>query len=125
VWDVAYEVGVAEIDEQHARLVALLNDLVAALRNGEQHDAALREVIRYTGFHFACEERLMRSVKYSGVAAHANMHRRLLGDLHGLRLDGTGLSVSLVARYLQEWLIRHVDGADRDVAAALHAAGAG
>jgi hemerythrin-like metal-binding protein len=82
-------------------------------------------VIRYTGFHFACEERLMRSVKYSGVAAHANMHRRLLGDLHGLRLDGTGLSVSLVARYLQEWLIRHVDGADRDVAAALHAAGAG
>lgn len=34
-----------------------------------------------------------------------------------------GVSVSLTARYLQEWLIRHVNGADRDLAAALRLAG--
>ena len=33
------------------------------------------------------------------------------------------MSVSLTLRYLQEWLLRHVDGADRDLAVALHAAG--
>jgi hemerythrin-like metal-binding protein len=124
-WNIAHEVGVREIDDQHARLVVLLNELVAALRNGQPHEAALTDVVRYTGFHFACEERLMRGVGYLGEAAHREMHRRLLDDLRGLRLDGAGVSVSLIARYLQEWLLRHVDGADRDVAAALVAAGVG
>jgi diguanylate cyclase (GGDEF)-like protein/hemerythrin-like metal-binding protein/PAS domain S-box-containing protein len=119
MWSVAHEVGVREIDEQHAWLVSLLNDLAAALRNGEPHDAALKEVIRYTGFHFATEERLMRGSSYHGAAAHRDMHRRLLEDLRGLRLDGAKVSVSLIVRYLQEWLLRHVDGADRDLAAAL------
>jgi diguanylate cyclase (GGDEF)-like protein/hemerythrin-like metal-binding protein len=123
VWNVAHEVGVREIDDQHARLVSLLNDLAAALRNGVPHEVALREVICYAGFHFATEERLMRKFCYDGASAHREMHRRLLEDLHGLHLDGPKFSVSLVVRYLQEWLLRHVDGADRDLAAAINAAG--
>jgi diguanylate cyclase (GGDEF)-like protein/hemerythrin-like metal-binding protein len=122
IWNVAHEVGVSEIDDQHARLVALLNELAAALRNGEEHEAALQEVICYTRFHFATEEQLMKQHCYEGSAAHRDMHRRLMDDLHGLRLDGPGVSVSLVVRYLQEWLLRHVDGADRDLAAAILAA---
>jgi hypothetical protein len=47
------------------------------------------------------------------------MHHRLLEDLSGLCLDGAGISVSLIVRYLREWLLRHVDGADRDLAVAL------
>jgi hemerythrin-like metal-binding protein len=77
VWNAAHEVGIPEIDEQHAMLVSLLNELADALRNGEAHEAALREVIRYTGFHFATEERLMRGRHYDGAAAHRDMHRRL------------------------------------------------
>jgi diguanylate cyclase (GGDEF)-like protein/hemerythrin-like metal-binding protein len=119
VWSVAHEVGILEIDEQHGRLVELLNQLTDALRNGEVHDAALQEVVRYTKFHFATEERLMRNLRYDGAAAHRDMHQRLLEDLNGLCLDGAGLSVSLIVRYLREWLLRHVDGADRDLAAAL------
>ncbi|MDA8249957.1 MAG: hypothetical protein M0Z28_12375 [Rhodospirillales bacterium] len=48
------------------------------------------------------------------------MHRRLLDDITSLRLDGSGMSVSLVLRFLQEWLVRHVDGADRDFAVCWH-----
>ncbi len=124
VWNAAHEVGFAEIDEQHAKLVQLLNRLADALRNGEAHDAALDAVIRYASFHFAAEERLMRGCEYPGEAAHREMHRCLLDDLRGLRLDGAGVSVSLIVQYLREWLLRHVDGADRDLASALHATGA-
>jgi diguanylate cyclase (GGDEF)-like protein/hemerythrin-like metal-binding protein len=119
VWNAAHEVGIAEIDEQHARLVELLNKLTDALRNGEAHETALQEVVRYTRFHFATEERLMRNHHYDGAAAHCDMHHRLLEDLSGLCLDGAGISVSLIVRYLREWLLRHVDGADRDLAVAL------
>jgi hemerythrin len=122
-WSVAHEVGVPAIDKQHAALVLLLNNLASALRNGEKHEPAFHEVVRYTEFHFSTEERLMRAARYDGATAHKDMHRRLLEDLRGLCLNGDGMSVSLTLRYLQEWLLRHVDGADRDLAIALNAAG--
>jgi diguanylate cyclase (GGDEF)-like protein/hemerythrin-like metal-binding protein len=125
LWNVAHEVGVREIDEQHGQLMARMNDLVTKLRNGREHESALREVIDYTRFHFATEERLMERFCYEEAAAHRSMHRRLLEDLNGLHLDGAAMSVSLVVRYLQEWLLRHVDGADRDLATALRAHGVG
>jgi diguanylate cyclase (GGDEF)-like protein/hemerythrin-like metal-binding protein len=122
-WNASYETGFRLIDAQHMRLMSLLNILVGALRNGEEHAGALTDVVAYTEFHFSAEERLMRQCGYAGAAAHRDLHRRLLEDLHGLRMDGAAVSVGLIARYLREWLLRHVDGADRDLAAALRAAG--
>ena len=122
-WTAALDVGMPEIDEQHAKLAGLLNKLAVALRNGEDHIEIFREIIHYTAFHFATEERLMQACHYDGAASHEDMHRRLLDDLRSLRLEkGVSLSVGLTLRYLQEWLLRHVDGADRDLAAALRAA---
>jgi diguanylate cyclase (GGDEF)-like protein/hemerythrin-like metal-binding protein len=119
LWNAAHEVGVPEIDEQHAQLAALFNDLGLILRNGEPHASVLSEILRYTAFHFATEERLMRECGYGGSAIHRDLHRQLLNDIRGLKLDGERVSVSLVLRFLQEWLVRHVDGADRDLAGAL------
>jgi diguanylate cyclase (GGDEF)-like protein/hemerythrin-like metal-binding protein/PAS domain S-box-containing protein len=122
-WSVAHEVGVPEMDVQHARLAELLNTLAAALHNGEDHKPAFGEFLRYAAFHFASEERLMALSGYASATTHCEMHQRLLADVSGLALDGEGVSTSLVLRYLQEWLFRHVDGADRELAAALLAAG--
>ena len=118
-WEARHEVGVPEIDAQHARLAALLNELGTALRNAEPHQELLERTIAYTAFHFASEERLMRACGFRGESAHRAIHRRLLAEIRALRTDGDGISVSLVLRFLQEWLFRHVDGADRDLAAAL------
>ena len=121
-WNATHEIGLPEIDQQHARMAYLLNKLADALRNGRDHVAIFRELIRYTDHHFATEERLMEACGYEGTAAHRDMHRRLMVDLHSLQLDrGEVISVSLTTRYLQEWLLRHINGADRDLAAALSA----
>ena len=125
IWSTAHETGLREIDEQHTTLMSLLNALVGAPRDETDHAAALDELLRYTMFHFATEERLMRTWCYGGAAAHHDLHRRLLDDLRDLRLDGTKMSIGLIARYLREWLLRHIDGADRDLANACLAAGAG
>ena len=123
IWSSAHEVGVREIDEQHARLGALLNMLATALRDGEDHGAALRELVDYTGFHFAAEERLMAEHRIDAAAAHGEAHRRLLEEIRAFRPDIDGVSVGLAVRYLQEWLLHHVDGPDRELAAALRARG--
>jgi diguanylate cyclase (GGDEF)-like protein/hemerythrin-like metal-binding protein/PAS domain S-box-containing protein len=119
LWSVAHEVGVPEMDAQHARLAELLNELAAALHNGKDHRTAFGEFIRYAAFHFASEERLMAQSHYADAAEHRDMHQRLLADVSGLVLDGHDVSASLTLRYLQEWLFRHVDGADRELAAVL------
>lgn len=121
-WSINHEVGVPEIDEQHAKLASLLNGLGAALLNAQPHEALLAEVVRYTAFHFASEECLMDDCAYRGAAVHRELHRQLLEDVRSLKLDEETMSVSLILRFLQEWLIRHIDGADRDLAAALLAA---
>ncbi len=118
-WSVAHEVGVPEMDAQHARLAELLNALAIVLHNGQDHRTAFGEFLRYAAFHFAWEERLMADACYIGLLEHCDKHRRLLADVAGLVMEGDGVSSSLVLRYLQEWLFRHVDGADRELAAVL------
>ena len=123
VWSVAHEVGVAEMDSQHARLAALLNTLATVLRNGEDHKEAFGEFVRYAAFHFGSEERLMAQSHYAKAAEHRDLHQRLLADVSALALAGDGVSTGLILRYLPEWLFRHVDGPDRELAAALLSSG--
>jgi diguanylate cyclase (GGDEF)-like protein/hemerythrin-like metal-binding protein/PAS domain S-box-containing protein len=119
VWSVAHEVGVPAMDAQHARLAGLLNELAAALHDGRDPRPAFGEFIRYAAHHFAAEERLMAQAAYANAAAHRDTHQRLLADVSGLALEGEDVSASLILRYLQEWLFRHVDSADRELAAVL------
>lgn len=120
IWSVAHEVGVPLMDAQHARMAALLNALAAVLHNGEDAKAAFEAFTSFAALHFADEERLMAQAHYPAAGAHGALHQRLIGDIHGLKLEGEGFSPSLVLRYLQEWFFRHVDGADRELAASLH-----
>jgi diguanylate cyclase (GGDEF)-like protein/hemerythrin-like metal-binding protein/PAS domain S-box-containing protein len=119
VWSVAHEVGVPEMDSQHARLAGLLNELAAALHDGRNPRTAFGEFLRYAAHHFAAEERLMAHAAYAKATEHRDMHQRLLADASALALEGEEVSASLILRYLQEWLFRHVDGADRELAAVL------
>jgi hemerythrin len=50
---------------------------------------------------------------------HRAEHQRLIEDLENLDLPEDDAGVSLIVRYLQEWLLRHVHGADKRMAAAL------
>ncbi len=115
-WNAIHELGIPEMDEQHAKLAVLLNNLGLALKNAEPHESILAEIIRFTSFHFATEDRLMNACDYKGAAHHRELHRQLLEDIRNLKPDDNEMGMSLVLRFLQDWLIRHVEGADRDLA---------
>ncbi|OIR02111.1 bacteriohemerythrin [mine drainage metagenome] len=75
--------GVAEIERQHHELVGMLNKLNEAARHDEPLERVERlidEVIAYTGFHFAAEERIMEQSGYAEIEAHKEKHRQLLHD---------------------------------------------
>jgi len=116
VWSTAYELGVPRMDEDHMRLCELLNALAEALLNGRDPEPAFRDFVHAAARHFADEERLMAGAGYPHAARHREQHQRLLAEIAGLVLDREDTSASVVLRYLQEWLFRHVDGPDREFA---------
>lgn len=125
-WTAAYDVGIAEIDHQHRELARRLNELAGALGRGDEPAVVLTllaAVFEESQHHFATEERLMEQHGYVGAAAHRASHAHLLEDLRNFSAGHSRHSMSLVTRFLQEWLLRHVDGADRRMAAALRAGG--
>jgi hemerythrin len=85
--------------------------------------AQLSEVIRFAKFHFATEEEMMIAEQIDDLVPHHNAHQRLLADIENLDLPDDNSGISLILRYLQEWLLRHIYGSDRQLADALLARG--
>jgi diguanylate cyclase (GGDEF)-like protein/hemerythrin-like metal-binding protein len=122
-WTEAYEVGVAMIDEQHRKLAEHINELVLSLHRGDPPPTMadkLASTIAYTQFHFASEEHLMVECMFAGAAAHREAHAHLLDDLRNFPIVQDARSLSLTARFLREWLLRHIATMDRALARAIH-----
>jgi len=125
-WTTAHDVGIDLIDKEHRKLAEHVNDLCAALTRGEA-GAAISDRLAATSScaqrHFESEERLMAAHGFADASSHRESHARLLDDLRGFSADCETRSMILVTRFLQEWLLRHIETADRRLAAALMANG--
>lgn len=125
-WSEEIRVGIPVIDEQHAQLTALLNRVNEDLRAGQGMEVLgphFDDLIAYTRYHFATEERLMEEYGYAGASQHQQAHRRLLDDLLSIRLQSDGASLILTLRTLKEWLVGHIMHGDRPLAEAILASG--
>jgi hemerythrin-like metal-binding protein len=114
------------IDKQHRQLAEHINDLAASLRCGDDRAAVsqkLETALSYTRQHFESEERLMDKFDFKDAAAHRKIHAQLLEYLQGFSAGWDMRSLSLTARFLQEWLLHHVETADRDLASMLASQG--
>jgi hemerythrin len=63
----------------------------------------------------------MEQHKVEGRGLHREEHRRLLRDIRNPRGEDEVGSISLILRYLQECLLRHVDGRDKELGRQLEA----
>ena len=80
-WSSVFSVGVAEIDNQHKKLVDMANRLNDAMKAGQGKEAigkVLNELVSYTATHFAYEERLMDQHKYPMSPEHKQEHKDLV-----------------------------------------------
>jgi hemerythrin len=118
-WRDEFETGIAYIDYEHQRLVALIN---LACENLSQPDAAdrvaecLGELYGQVCSHFALEEQLMRERKYGLYDEHKADHEALLEDMRYMmdayeagacETCGTTLDECLVA-----WFHKHFRARD-------------
>ena len=119
-WCERFSVGVTELDEDHKRLIGLIDQLFSAYRDktlSGEVDSILENLIEYTDAHFKHEEDLLRQHDYPGLHEHEAAHRSLVSALLKIRLDwNDGESESAVlklAGLLKNWLVEHIVGLDR------------
>ena len=122
VWKAEYCLGLAEIDAQHASLVALINRIWKSIIDKSEAPAVLSivdELEKYTIAHFSAEENFMRATGYPGLAAHHLAHQefvtRIAEEKKRAQITGS-LSIDL-AHFLRDWLLNHILVADRLYAA--------
>ena len=120
-WSEGLSLGVPVIDEQHRRLVDLINAVGDSLRDDTQRGggAVMQELIRHTELHFRTEEALMHAHGAHNAERHRQEHRVLLSDLRSLGAGLEATSVMLALQHLKAWLVRHIDTSDRELATEL------
>jgi hemerythrin len=114
-WQLRYETGIPEIDEDHRRLVGLINDLDDVLEGDgdlQRIGMVIDALVDYTHYHFTREEALMAEIGYEEAVDHALAHAQFghfLGELVGACMLAPGRDTAARVRdYLQEWLVDHI-----------------
>ena len=113
-WKDAYSVGVETLDQDHKRLIDVINRVAATEERGGSVAWAVHELAEYARVHFRREERMMQSAGYAEFTAHVKEHKAFL---EWLRSVGSALSLDAQAQFylaatikshLREWLDEHI-----------------
>lgn len=125
-WKSQYSVGIAALDEQHTEFIALMNELHAALLEGQTQNASrslLARLMTYAHDHFSTEERLMESTDFPGLAEHRAEHQALLFKVEEfavrLRQGDRAVCIELL-NFLSDWLTHHLQHMDSKYSAWLN-----
>lgn len=110
--------GFPSLDEDHARFLALFDQLQEALhedRGDAELPGLLEKLLDYAKQHFRREELLMDLVDYPDKADHVEAHGRLMQSLVELQqrhLAGQGGLALVALGFLKEWLLEHIGSKD-------------
>jgi len=129
-WKDEYNVGIDSIDQQHRKLVSLINQLQTAVdySTGEEFEReALDELVDYTKTHFGYEEGLMEKYGYPDFEPHKAMHRKMIAKVEAVLAEyeqDHDRAMEDAVTFLKGWLINHINGTDKQYSSYLIEKGA-
>ena len=119
-WDKDWEIGIAEIDEHHHKLVEMVQCLFGALITAQGSDYVKEiviELIDYTKYHFGREEEIFEEHGFPELEAHKDQHEELIKQVLDISQDilkhDTSEELSdEVYHFLRHWLADHIINED-------------
>src|SRR6266508_4307242 len=121
-WNDSYSVGINGFDDQHNVLVSLINQLYAAMKAGkgsQELAEILNSLASYTQVHFKSEEQALSRFGYPEFPHHLKEHQALIAQVEDFQRKSSqnqiGMSIP-VAKFLKEWLSKHILGEDKKYA---------
>ncbi|MGO9379278.1 MAG: bacteriohemerythrin [Dissulfurispiraceae bacterium] len=118
-WDGSLSVGVTELDDQHKKLIGIINQLNEAMKVGKGKDVmgkTIASLIEYTKYHFGAEEKILQANAYPSLIIHKKAHESLTGQVVDLQKNfGAGsLIISIeVMNFLKDWISKHIMSTDK------------
>lgn len=118
-WQEDYSVRVKEIDEQHKKLVVLINKFYNAFydhKHKEVIEEVLSELTDYTRYHFSTEEKYFRQFNYSDTLIHIKEHQQFIEKIKTFTVEkeiSASTTTFKLMAFLQNWLINHILKSDK------------
>ncbi|NOU20085.1 MAG: hemerythrin family protein [Bacteroidales bacterium] len=118
-WTDTYSIGYSEIDNQHKKLVEMINVLYNAFSQGAVENVIrdiLDEMIKYTDYHFKNEEKYFEKYAYSDAQEHIKQHEEFVlkvTDFYQEYNRGSETLTYDIMHFLRDWLLEHIKDSDR------------
>jgi hemerythrin len=128
-WNESLSVNVVEIDEQHRKLVGMINHLNDAMRQGKGKESLgkiVNGLLAYAGIHFRTEEKYFEQFEYPDADRHRKEHLAFTQKAVAFKTDfeaGKLLLSMEVMRFLSDWLQNHIKAVDKKYGPFLNAKG--
>jgi hemerythrin-like metal-binding protein len=114
-WSPEYSVGVGIIDEQHKRIILILNRLIGNEKEATTGSTLISDLITqmtmYAQEHFKTEEDLMAKFGFPLLDQHKKSHvnyRKKVTDLCTAVPLGVPIVPQVMLNYLVEWWQNHI-----------------
>ena len=124
IWTEAMHVGVAMIDNDHQRLVALLNKVSTRTIGDADVHQVITDLVDYTVYHFKREETLMQVCGYRDYDSHKAIHEALLLKIFKLseswKSDPNLKTLDELRLFIRNWLYDHILNVDTTITPYTH-----
>lgn len=113
-WDSSYSVGVTVLDEQHQRIVEIINNLLEHSEAGVRSETIsdlLYDLTQYAHDHFITEETILTKYGYTHVQKQKKDHKDYRVKIVNLCMDTVDHKTSVpndLREYLTSWWKRHI-----------------
>jgi hemerythrin-like metal-binding protein len=114
IWKPEYSVGVERLDQQHQRIISVINKLIAKpslFITSRTIAEALSDLNSYVSEHFLLEEKLLGENKYPSLIDHSKKHTEYSQRISDFCLRAVEKDKDVreeLLSYLGEWWIGHI-----------------
>jgi hemerythrin len=119
VWNDKLSINIKSIDDQHKKLIELINDFyenIANRSNKQNVSQVLSGLKKYIEEHFAFEEKYMKFYHYPDFGRHKKEHESFINRVKEIEdkfnSDQTVLSLDITS-FLFDWLKKHIMISDK------------
>lgn len=120
-WDDAFCIGNEQIDNQHKKLVQILNDFYHSIENNNDKieiSQCLADLADYTCYHFESEESLFSTSIYPKKEEHKADHQEFIDQIiiwQNAYQQGKGIISEDILDYLVTWILNHINKTDTEM----------
>jgi len=117
-WNDNMSVGVKTIDDQHKKLIELINDFyehILSRSNNENISKLISGMSDYIQMHFRTEEEYMTKFNYPDIEEHKKEHEIYVAKVKKLEEDFNSGKIILsfeITSFLKDWIKNHIQGTD-------------